>query len=53
MAKAGLPVRAPGWLLLVAVACWVACTGAVAISLYGTQQVLHAWCPVLLEKHAF
>lgn len=34
MAKAGLPVQAPAGLLLVAIAWWVACTSAVAVTLH-------------------
>ena len=37
MAKAGLPVCAPLWLLLVAVACWVAAPCTVPISLHHHQ----------------
>ena len=38
VAKAGLPVQAPAGLLLVAVAGWVACACAVAVSLQRQQE---------------
>lgn len=45
MAKAGLSVSAPLWLLFVAVACWVACPCAVPISLHHHTASLSQTCP--------
>ena len=50
MAKAGLSVCAPLWLLLVAVASWVAAPCAVAISLHHRSAgLLPQPCPALLS----